>query len=360
MSKPTRPPVGADVNRRNFLTRGAAAGVGAVGDRRRRGGGHSGRTATPGIKWDYTADVVVIGAGVAGLPAAIAARDNGASVIVVDENYDIGGRGMLSGGRVQVGGGHALQQKLGINDTPDMIYDDWVRFDHSESRYSDRDLIRVFADENVSDLRLPDRERRRIHREADPVAGCIADRPHLRHQGMAHSEPGHRATSESQRLGPGAAARGKRPQERRADLSQAQDDLGRAREAQCRPRPRHHDRRRQQPGQHPGAQGRHHRDRRPHRQRQLPPHLRSAADRGVPAGLRTLRPPGRGRRTRRHGYRRVAVVAPPTRPPTARRRSPRRATSAAAGATRRWSTSRTARCSRWRAPPDSRSATGRT
>ena len=93
--------------------------------------------------------MVVIGAGVAGLPAAITARDNGASVIVVDENFDIGGRGMLSGGRVQVGGGHALQQKLGIKDTPDMIFDDWVRFDHAESRFSDRDLIRVFADENV-------------------------------------------------------------------------------------------------------------------------------------------------------------------------------------------------------------------
>ncbi len=148
MSKTTRSPVGADVSRRNFLARGAAAGVGAVAI---AGGAEAATSANgnAGIKWDYTADVVVIGAGVAGLPAAIAARDNGASVIVIDENYDIGGRGMLSGGRVQIGGGHALQQKLGIQDTPDMIYDDWVRFDHSESRYSDRDLIRVFADENV-------------------------------------------------------------------------------------------------------------------------------------------------------------------------------------------------------------------
>ncbi len=130
MSKPTRPSGSADVNRRNFLTRGAA-GVGAVAV---AGTGAHAATApngNPGIKWDYTADVVVIGAGVAGLPAAIAARDNGASVIIVDENFDIGGRGMLSGGRVQVGGGHALQQKLGIKDTPDMIFDDWVRFDHS-------------------------------------------------------------------------------------------------------------------------------------------------------------------------------------------------------------------------------------
>jgi urocanate reductase len=150
MSKPTRASGSAGVNRRNFLTRGAAAGVGAVAI---AGAGTQDAAAQSGsgnIKWDYTVDVVVIGAGVAGLPAAITARDNGASVIIVDENFDIGGRGILSGGRVQVGGGHALQQKLGIHDTPDMIFNDWVRFDHSESRYSDRDLIRVFADENVA------------------------------------------------------------------------------------------------------------------------------------------------------------------------------------------------------------------
>ena len=149
MSKTTRASGKAEVNRRNFLARGAAAGLGVVAI---AGTGAHEATAQNGngsIKWDYAADVVVIGAGVAGLPAAITARDNGASVIIVDENFDIGGRGILSGGRVQVGGGHALQQKLGIKDTPDMLFNDWVRFDHSESLYADRDLIRVFADENV-------------------------------------------------------------------------------------------------------------------------------------------------------------------------------------------------------------------
>ena len=101
-------------------------------------------------RWDQTADVVIIGAGVAGLPAAITARDLGASVIVVEENYDIGGRGMLSGGRVQLGGGHALQQKFNIKDNADQVFLDWVRHDDAESRYSDRELVRVFADENVS------------------------------------------------------------------------------------------------------------------------------------------------------------------------------------------------------------------
>src|SRR5262245_43995415 len=106
--------------------------------------------STDSIRWDYTADVVVIGAGASGLPAGISARDHGASVIVVDENFDIGGRAMLSGGRVQVGGGHALQKKFGITDTPEQIYQDWIRHDHLEARYSDRDLVRAFADENLS------------------------------------------------------------------------------------------------------------------------------------------------------------------------------------------------------------------
>ncbi len=139
-------PAGARVNRRNFLSQGAAVGAVAVG----AGTAASAQNGQANVRWDHTVDVVVIGAGVAGLPAAIAARDNGASVIIVEENYDIGGRGMLSGGRVQIGGGHALQQKLGIKDTPDQIFADWVRYDHGESKLADRDLVRVFADENVA------------------------------------------------------------------------------------------------------------------------------------------------------------------------------------------------------------------
>ena len=145
MDRSTRLPRGGNaVSRRSFLATGAA-GVGTIAAAA-PAAAQNGIPAT----WDHAADIVVIGAGVAGLPAAITARDSGASVIVVDENFDIGGRGMLSGGRVQLGGGHALQQKLGVKDTPDQVFLDWVRHDHGESRYSDRDLVRVFADENVT------------------------------------------------------------------------------------------------------------------------------------------------------------------------------------------------------------------
>jgi urocanate reductase len=136
--------VSGEVSRRAFLSTGAA-GVALAATRTQEANAQSASQR----KWDRSADVVVIGAGVAGLPAAITARDLGASVIVVDENYDIGGRGILSGGRVHLGGGHALQQKAGIKDSADQIFADWVRHDTADARYSDRDLVRVFADENV-------------------------------------------------------------------------------------------------------------------------------------------------------------------------------------------------------------------
>jgi urocanate reductase len=132
------------VSRRAFLSKGAA-GVGAAALV-----GVGGNEAEAQVRWDLSADVVIIGAGVAGLPAAITARDLGASVIVVDENFDIGGRGILSGGRVHLGGGHALQQKAGIKDSADQVFADWVRHDAAVARYSDRDLVRVFADENAA------------------------------------------------------------------------------------------------------------------------------------------------------------------------------------------------------------------
>src|SRR5256885_9820570 len=119
------------LSRRSFLSKGAAAGVGAAA--------LTGATATDAkaeIKWDHTADVVIIGAGVSGLAAAITARDHNVSVIAVEENYDIGGRGILSGGRLHLGGGNAMQQKHGIKDTPDPGYAEWVRFDGQSSPYS--------------------------------------------------------------------------------------------------------------------------------------------------------------------------------------------------------------------------------
>ena len=134
-----------DVSRRDFLKKGATAGVGAT-----TLAGLGGKDLEAQNFWDLSADVVTIGAGTAGLAAAISALDHGASVIMVEENVDIGGHGMCSGGQVHLGGGTSNQRKRAVEDSADQVFRDWIRHDHGQSRYSDRDLVRAFADENAA------------------------------------------------------------------------------------------------------------------------------------------------------------------------------------------------------------------
>jgi len=94
--------------------------------------------------WDKAADVVVIGAGATGLPASIEAAEQGASVIVVEQNYDIGGHAIESGGNIALGGGTSLQKKYGIEDSPDRMFSDLVRW--HDYRFSDREIVRTFCD----------------------------------------------------------------------------------------------------------------------------------------------------------------------------------------------------------------------
>ena len=110
--------------------------------------------AQPGmpLAWEHTADVVVIGSGASGTPAAIAAREAGNSVIVIETENHLGGHGICSGGNVPLGGGTSLQKKYGIQDTPDLLYRDLTDWTVVESngfpdyRYNDHEIIRAFAD----------------------------------------------------------------------------------------------------------------------------------------------------------------------------------------------------------------------
>ncbi len=103
-------------------------------------------------EWADEADVVVVGSGATGLPAAIAAREGGASVLLLEANFDVGGHAAISGGNVPLGGGTSAQKRSGITDTPDMLYDDLTDWSVVQSngfpdyRYNDREIIRAFAD----------------------------------------------------------------------------------------------------------------------------------------------------------------------------------------------------------------------
>lgn len=106
--------------------------------------------------WDHEADVVIIGAGATGLCAAIEAIENGASVIAVDVNTDVGGHAIVSGGNIALGGGTTRQAKYGVKDSPDLLFADLTDWSVVEPngfpdyRYNDKEIIRAFADNSAA------------------------------------------------------------------------------------------------------------------------------------------------------------------------------------------------------------------
>lgn len=67
----------ANLSRRSFIAGSAAMGGMMLGV-------SSSAEAKVPSKWDFKADVIVVGAGAAGIPAAIRAVEQGLSVLVVD------------------------------------------------------------------------------------------------------------------------------------------------------------------------------------------------------------------------------------------------------------------------------------
>jgi 3-oxo-5alpha-steroid 4-dehydrogenase len=71
------------------------------------------------VRFDETVDVVVVGLGVAGSSAAVAARQAGAEVLAVERAATGGGTSAHSGGLLYLGGGTALQRACGYEDSPE-------------------------------------------------------------------------------------------------------------------------------------------------------------------------------------------------------------------------------------------------
>jgi len=80
------------------------------------------RKALAAQEWD----VIIIGGGSAGLPAAIFAAERGGSVLVIEGSHRIGGTLDRSSGQMSAAG-TSLQRAKGITDTADLHYQDVMR-----------------------------------------------------------------------------------------------------------------------------------------------------------------------------------------------------------------------------------------
>ena len=92
------------------------------------------------------ADVIVLGAGGAGMAAAITAKENGANVLVLEKMPMVGGNTLISGAEMAAPG-NWLQEKEGIEDSVDLFYEDIMK---GGDNIADPEVVRVLAENALS------------------------------------------------------------------------------------------------------------------------------------------------------------------------------------------------------------------
>ncbi|MEG1858461.1 MAG: FAD-dependent oxidoreductase, partial [Pseudoflavonifractor sp.] len=102
----------------------------------------------------FDVDVVVVGAGAAGLSAANTALEAGANVLVLEKVGVTGGSTTRSGGKI-LAAGTPWQTKQDFTDNADMMFDYLMSFDRG---VMDAELVRQFCDNSAENLQwLEDR-----------------------------------------------------------------------------------------------------------------------------------------------------------------------------------------------------------
>src|SRR5260221_10971631 len=101
---------------KNASLAGAAAAAGSFASTEA-----SAAQAVP-TRWDREADVVVIGSGACGMPAAIVAREAGFSLLMIDAQADNRGHTICRGAHNPLGGGAHLPKKGRGEKKPDPLF----------------------------------------------------------------------------------------------------------------------------------------------------------------------------------------------------------------------------------------------
>jgi len=94
----------------------------------------------------FSSDVTVVGAGIAGLAAALEAADNGANVIVVDINTVGGGHAVKAGGLAMVN--TQLQRAKGIEDSPELATAELLAWGED----ADPHWVKAYAEDSGSEV----------------------------------------------------------------------------------------------------------------------------------------------------------------------------------------------------------------
>jgi len=112
--------------------------------------GHAeGALRKPPKKWDRQTDVVILGAGGAGLFAAIEACNAGSEVLVLEKMPVVGGSTAICGGLTSFAGTDE-QKAMGIKDSNQLFYDDFIKAGEGLCM---QDLVRIIIDNQLETYR---------------------------------------------------------------------------------------------------------------------------------------------------------------------------------------------------------------
>src|SRR5436190_17983825 len=78
---------------------------------------------------EHRADIVIVGAGAAGAMAGLAANEQGATFVGLDQLPEFGGTAIVSGGGMSIAG-TPMQAERGIVDSPDLAFRDLMAQDN--------------------------------------------------------------------------------------------------------------------------------------------------------------------------------------------------------------------------------------
>lgn len=92
-------------------------------------------------------DVIVVGAGISGLSAALDLARGGATVTVIDMSSVFGGHAVMSQGSLSIVGS-PVQEAAGIRDSPELAYQDFIQFGED----ADAAWVRYYVDNSCREI----------------------------------------------------------------------------------------------------------------------------------------------------------------------------------------------------------------